>query len=66
MYPFICWIPEVTMKQLKLQKLLAAHIKTKPFVTHPKQWDFALKNFEISTPWIIGLDSDHIVLAGTF
>lgn len=32
-----------------------------PFENHPKQWDFALKNFEIQTPWVIGLDADQIV-----
>ena len=32
-----------------------------PFENHPKQWDFALKNCEVKTPWIIGLDADHIV-----
>jgi glycosyltransferase involved in cell wall biosynthesis len=31
------------------------------FENHPSQWDFALKNFNIQTPWIIGLDSDHII-----
>ena len=32
-----------------------------PFENHPKQWDFALKNFNIQTPWVIGLDADQIV-----
>lgn len=32
---------------------------THPFENHPKQWDFALRNFEIKTPWIIGLDADQ-------
>jgi exosortase/archaeosortase family protein len=31
------------------------------FENHPKQWDFALKNFNIQTPWIICLDADQIV-----
>jgi glycosyltransferase involved in cell wall biosynthesis len=38
-----------------------AHLKINPFENHPKQWDFALKNFEVQTPWIIGLDADQIV-----
>lgn len=38
-----------------------AVVKTHPFENHPKQWDFALKNFEVQTPWIIGLDADQIV-----
>jgi exosortase/archaeosortase family protein len=31
------------------------------FENHPNQWDYALKNFDIRTPWVIGLDADHIV-----
>lgn len=38
-----------------------AVVKTHPFENHPKQWDFALRNFDIHTPWIIGLDADQIV-----
>lgn len=38
-----------------------ATVKHNAFDNHPKQWDFALKNFAIRTPWIIGLDADQIV-----
>jgi exosortase/archaeosortase family protein len=38
-----------------------AVVLTNPFENHPKQWDFALKNFDIKTPWIICLDADQIV-----
>ncbi len=31
------------------------------FENHPKQWDFALKNFDVQTPWVIGLDADQQV-----
>ncbi|PAW95633.1 glycosyl transferase family 2 [Mucilaginibacter sp. MD40] len=31
------------------------------FVNHPLQWDFALKNLPVSTPWVICLDADQIV-----
>lgn len=31
------------------------------FENHPKQWDFALKNFNIETPWLICLDADQQV-----
>nr|WP_294899488.1 glycosyltransferase family 2 protein [uncultured Pedobacter sp.] len=31
------------------------------FENHPKQWDFALNHFKITTPWTIGLDADQIV-----
>ncbi len=38
-----------------------AVILTHAFENHPKQWDFALKNFDIQTPWVICLDADHTV-----
>ncbi|WP_231461780.1 glycosyltransferase family 2 protein [Pedobacter sp. Leaf132] len=43
-----------------------AEVKTNAFNNHPQQWDFALKNFEITTPWIIGLDADQIVSEALF
>jgi exosortase/archaeosortase family protein len=38
-----------------------ATILQHPFENHPKQWDFALKNLHIQTPWIICLDADQVV-----
>jgi exosortase/archaeosortase family protein len=35
-----------------------------PFENHPAQWDFALKDFNIQTPWVICLDADQIVTPG--
>jgi exosortase/archaeosortase family protein len=32
-----------------------------PFENHPQQWDYALKNFNIKTRWVICLDADQIV-----
>jgi exosortase/archaeosortase family protein len=32
-----------------------------PFENHPLQWDYALKNFKVETPWLICLDADQIV-----
>ncbi|WP_259065395.1 exosortase Y [Mucilaginibacter sp. X4EP1] len=34
------------------------------FENHPKQWGYALNNFDIQTPWIICLDADQIVTEG--
>jgi len=31
------------------------------FANHPQQWDFALKNFDVQTPWVICLDADQVV-----
>jgi exosortase/archaeosortase family protein len=31
------------------------------FENHPKQWDYALKSFNIQTPWVVCLDADQIV-----
>src|ERR1700761_1098798 len=38
-----------------------AEILQHPFENHPKQWDYALKNFPVQTPWIICLDADQVV-----
>ncbi|MBK0378187.1 glycosyltransferase family 2 protein [Mucilaginibacter sp. SD-g] len=38
-----------------------ATILQNKFENHPKQWDYALNNFDIKTPWIICLDADQIV-----
>ncbi|TDQ08633.1 exosortase Y [Pedobacter metabolipauper] len=37
------------------------HTRIHSFKNHPMQWDYALKNFKIDTPWIIGLDADQII-----
>ncbi|TCD00798.1 exosortase Y [Pedobacter psychroterrae] len=36
-------------------------VRYHPFHNHPKQWDTALRSFNIQSPWVIGLDADHIV-----
>lgn len=51
---------------LKIAQAYGAEVKSNPFVNHPKQWDFALKNFIIKTPWTIGLDADQIVTPELF
>lgn len=38
-----------------------AVVLTHPFENHPRQWDFALKNFDIKTQWVICLDADQVV-----
>jgi glycosyltransferase involved in cell wall biosynthesis len=51
---------------LAIAKEYGAQIKINPFENHPKQWDFALKNFDVKTPWTIGLDSDQVVTQELF
>ncbi|MBC6113132.1 glycosyltransferase family 2 protein [Pedobacter fastidiosus] len=51
---------------LKIATQYGATVKINSFINHPKQWDFALRNFEISTPWIIGLDADQKVTPALF
>ena len=46
---------------LKIADRYGAEVKQNPFINHPKQWDFALKNFKVETPWTIGLDADQTV-----
>ncbi|WP_316736050.1 glycosyltransferase family 2 protein [Pedobacter aquatilis] len=55
-----------TDSTLKIAAEFQAEVKVNTFVNHPKQWDFALKNFDIQTPWIIGLDADQIVTPELF
>ncbi len=55
-----------TDKTLEIAEKYGAIVRYNKFETHPKQWDFALKNFDIQTKWTIGLDSDHIVLPELF
>ena len=40
-----------------------SHINTvfHTFENHPKQWHYALRAFEIRTPWVICLDADQVV-----
>lgn len=42
-----------------IAKEYGAHIKINTFENHPKQWHYALNNFDVTTPWIIGLDADQ-------
>ncbi len=46
---------------LTIAENFGAQILQNPFENHPKQWDYALKNLAVQTPWVIGLDADHIV-----
>ncbi|MFC4211307.1 glycosyltransferase family 2 protein [Pedobacter lithocola] len=50
-----------TDKTTEIATTFGALIKVNLFENHPKQWDFALKNFDIQSPWIIALDADQIV-----
>lgn len=55
-----------TDKTLEIAKKYNTFIQSNPFVNHPKQWDFALKNLPIKTPWTIGLDADQVVTTELF
>ncbi len=55
-----------TDNTLKIAKEFGAEVLYNKFENHPKQWDIALKNFDIKTPWIIGLDADQIILPELF
>lgn len=55
-----------TDNTLKIAGDFGAKVLYNKFENHPKQWDFALRNFEINTQWIIGLDADQIVLPELF
>lgn len=55
-----------TDRTIKIAEEFNAVIKVNPFENHPKQWDFALKHFNVETPWTIGLDADQIVTPELF
>jgi glycosyltransferase involved in cell wall biosynthesis len=46
---------------LNIAHEFGAQVLYHTFVNHPQQWDFALKNCPIQTPWVIGLDADQVV-----
>jgi glycosyltransferase involved in cell wall biosynthesis len=48
-----------TDKTLSIAEDYKAEIYINTFESHPKQWDYALKNLKIDTPWIICLDADQ-------
>jgi glycosyltransferase involved in cell wall biosynthesis len=50
-----------TDRTLQICKSRKIKIQQNTFVNHPKQWDFALRNFSVNTPWTIGLDADQII-----
>jgi glycosyltransferase involved in cell wall biosynthesis len=50
-----------TDQTITIAQSYGAVIKTNAFENHPKQWDFALRNFNVTSPWIIGLDADQVV-----
>lgn len=50
-----------TDKTIEIGEQYGASFLQNKFENHPKQWDFALKNFPVKTPWLIGLDADQVV-----
>jgi glycosyltransferase involved in cell wall biosynthesis len=44
-----------------IAKEYGAQTAQNKFVNHPQQWDHALKNFPIQTPWVICLDADQTI-----
>jgi glycosyltransferase involved in cell wall biosynthesis len=50
-----------TDNTLAIAKKFGASVFHNQFENHPKQWDYALKHFDIQTPWVICLDADQVV-----
>ncbi|MEN0053608.1 MAG: glycosyltransferase [Mucilaginibacter sp.] len=50
-----------TDQTVQIAQQAGAFMQQHAFENHPKQWDFALKNFNIQTPWVVCLDADQIV-----
>lgn len=55
-----------TDKTLEIAEQYGAVVAYHQFENHPKQWDYALNHFNVSTPWTIGLDADQIVTPELF
>ena len=55
-----------TDSTLDICREYGAEVVYHKFENHPKQWHAALNAFPISSPWIIGLDSDQIVTPELF
>ena len=50
-----------TDNTISIAKTFGAIVLQHAFENHPKQWDYALRNFQVETPWVICLDADQVV-----
>ncbi|MGZ3778915.1 MAG: glycosyltransferase family 2 protein, partial [Mucilaginibacter sp.] len=50
-----------TDKTVEIGEQYGAVFLEHAFENHPKQWDFALRNLPVTTPWVICLDADQTV-----
>lgn len=50
-----------TDRTIEIGEASGAGFLQNPFENHPKQWNHALKNFPVKTPWVICIDADQIV-----
>jgi glycosyltransferase involved in cell wall biosynthesis len=50
-----------TDKTIAIGEQFGATFLQHQFENHPRQWDYALKNSPVKTPWVICLDADQVV-----
>ena len=50
-----------TDSTVEIANTYGAVVQQHTFAPHPKQWDYALKHFQVTTPWLICLDADQAV-----
>lgn len=55
-----------TDKTVSIAEKFGATVLYNAFENHPRQWNVALNNFDISTPWVICLDADQVVSSELF
>lgn len=55
-----------TDKTLEIARAHNCTILQNKFINHPLQWDFALKQCNVQTSWIIGLDADQYLSKSLF
>lgn len=50
-----------TDSTVEIANSYGAVVQHHTFENHPRQWDYALKHFPVTTPWLICLDADQVV-----
>jgi len=50
-----------TDRTIGIAESYGAKVVVHPFESHPKQWNWALRNLPISTEWVLALDADQRV-----
>jgi len=50
-----------TDRTVEIGESYGASVAQHAFENHPKQWNYALNHFAVTTPWVICLDADQVI-----